>query len=212
VFPVENPHTFVEMALKLADSMAHKVPRSSSPAASRSEPAVSSSSAHTSSRQQGQPTHHPQPSTPGASRSNEPGIARDLPEFTHARKAAEEAAERDYMMNHPLSALGHTVLPDEARRVLKETIVNPLRSTTKKVVSGMASDHTALRAAQETIEADSQLQQHMSSRLERVVFSLQRVNFAETEPSVTQENEDIVMMAVAELKSIKDILAGRLPA
>lgn len=56
-------------------------------------------------------------------------------------------------------------------------------------------------------------QTHMSSRLERIIYSLQRELLDKNEASKPEEERmDSIMVALAELKQVKDVLSGLLPA
>jgi len=54
-------------------------------------------------------------------------------------------------------------------------------------------------------------QLHMSNRLERIIYTLQNEVVDKKESMTAEERYDAVLLAVAELKQVRDVLAGDLP-
>jgi len=86
-----------------------------------------------------------------------------------------------------------------------------ITSTVKSVLLG---DTEKIEKLERTIEQIKLTQTHMSQRLERIIFSLQKeiVEKSDSELSnLVSINRDSLLVSIAELKQVKDILSGLLP-
>ncbi|PRP72793.1 TBC1 domain family member 5-like [Planoprotostelium fungivorum] len=64
--------------------------------------------------------------------------------------------------------------------------------------------------AQEEVIKLRNIQSHMSNRLERIIYSLQHDLISDASPKTQEQTMDILMVALAEMKQVKDVLSGLL--
>eukprot|EP01117_Protostelium_nocturnum_P011612 TRINITY_DN4216_c0_g1_i7.p1 TRINITY_DN4216_c0_g1~~TRINITY_DN4216_c0_g1_i7.p1 ORF type:complete len:267 (-),score=96.71 TRINITY_DN4216_c0_g1_i7:22-822(-) len=182
--PVEDPLLFVEQALNLQQN----------PGVSPFVTPVGSTN---------------QKSNPNREHSSKKTLVAPADNTVNRTRAPSASGKEENILNRIKSVVDKASTSSTTQRTTSSSA--PPSSSSATSNSSNLKRASNISTAEEQLQKMKNLQAHMANRLERIIYSIQKEMLEKSSGKSEEEKMDAIMVAVAEMKQVKDVLSGLLP-